>query len=225
MATKIIVSYDGTDNDHDALALGKLLSQTGASLELAYVRHTRELEGGREQQVQKEADALLERGAVWLGKPDLPRRVVFSASTPEGLAELAKAEDASVVVFGSEYRTTPDHVNPQTSAQRLLEGGPFAIALAPANLRDRPAYRIGTIAAIPGDGDPSAVQTAETLARLLGATVVDRGSEGADLLVVGSKLGTPSGRVIVSAAAAYLIETIRCPALVIPRDTPLDFVM
>ena len=39
MATKIIVSYDGTANDTDALALGRLLARAGGSLELAYVRH------------------------------------------------------------------------------------------------------------------------------------------------------------------------------------------
>ena len=40
MALKIIVSYDDTDNDRDALALGRLLAVTGAELSLAYVRHS-----------------------------------------------------------------------------------------------------------------------------------------------------------------------------------------
>ena len=35
MSANIIVSYDGTANDDDAVALGKLLAQTGASLALA----------------------------------------------------------------------------------------------------------------------------------------------------------------------------------------------
>ena len=39
MAPKIIVSYDDTDNDRDALALGRLLAFSGAELSLAYVRH------------------------------------------------------------------------------------------------------------------------------------------------------------------------------------------
>ena len=34
MATDIIVSYDGTSNDDDALALGRMLAQTGAALAL-----------------------------------------------------------------------------------------------------------------------------------------------------------------------------------------------
>jgi hypothetical protein len=59
MALKIIVSYDDTDNDRDALALGRLLAISGADLSLAYVRHS--VGGALEQ---KEAEELLARGAA-----------------------------------------------------------------------------------------------------------------------------------------------------------------
>ena len=42
MPTKIIVSYDGTANEDDAIALGRLLGQAGAEVALAYVRHSQE---------------------------------------------------------------------------------------------------------------------------------------------------------------------------------------
>ena len=38
MPAKIIVSYDGTANEDDAVALGRLLGQAGAEVSLAYVR-------------------------------------------------------------------------------------------------------------------------------------------------------------------------------------------
>src|ERR1700674_4764513 len=129
MATKIIVSYDGTDNDQDALALARVLGKVGGALELAYVRHARELEEGREEQVQRDAEVMLERGAEWLGQPGIAQHVVLSASTPDGLASLADSEQADVIVFGSEYRTTPGHVAPQSSALRLFEGGRLAVAI------------------------------------------------------------------------------------------------
>ncbi len=223
MPIKIIVSYDGSDNDHDALALGRLLAKAGASLALAYVRHTKESESRREELAQHEAEELLEGGAQWLGQPDAPRYVVLSASTPEGLAELAQREHADVVVFGSEYRTAPGHVEPGTSAQRLLEGGPVAVAIAPAGLHERGDAQIGTVAAVGEDGDPSAQETAEALAARLGASIAARPREGVDLLVVGSKPETTSGRVTISAAAQYLIETVRCPVLVIPRGIAIRF--
>src|SRR5262249_6772443 len=146
MPTKVIVSYDGTDSDRDALALGRLLSRAGASLALAYVRHFQE-GGGREQLAEHEADGLLAGGAAWLGSPELPRFVVHSASTPDGLRELAVTEHAGAIVFGSAYRTTPGHVYPQTSAERLLEGGPLAVAIAPAGFADGDHGSIASIAA------------------------------------------------------------------------------
>ena len=223
MPIKIIVSYDGTDYDTDALALGRLLAQGGGSLALAYVRHTMEPERGREQLAQHEAEALLENGARLLGDPDVPRHVVLSGSTPDGLRGLAEREGADLIVFGSEYRTTPGHVQPGTSAQRLLEGGPIAIALAPAGLYERPHLTIDTIAAVSENGDPAAIETAESLAALFGATVVPRASEQAGLVVIGSKPGTAAGRVTLSAAAQYLIDLILCPVLALPHGVALRF--
>ena len=220
---KIIVSYDGTDNDRDALALGRLLAGGGSSLVLAYVRHHAESDTNLERLAQHEAEKLLEGGAQLLGDPEVPRHVVLSASTPEGLRDLAAAEQAEVVVFGSEYRTAPGHVDPQTSARRLLEGGPLAVALAPAGLHDRADARIATVAAVSENGDPSARETAESLARALGGTVADRGGEAVDLLVVGSRPGGVTGRVTLSAAAWYIVETVRCAVLAVPRGTPVRF--
>ena len=221
--TTIIVSYDGTAMDRDALALGRLLAEGGASLQLAYVRHTRETDSGREELAQDDAEALLAEGASWLGEPDVPRHVVLSGSTPEGLRELAERENATVVVFGSEYRTATGHVDPQQSARRLLDGGPLAVAIAPAGLHAQGIERIETVAAVPGELDAAATETAESLATALGAELVERPRSAVSLLVVGSKRGTPSGRVTISAAAEYVIETGTSSVLVVPRGTALRF--
>jgi nucleotide-binding universal stress UspA family protein len=223
MATKIIVSYDGTENDLDALALGRLLGGAGASLSLAYVRHAQEAESGRERLAEHEAQALLEKGGSVLGQPDVARYVILSGSTPEGLRELALAENADLIVFGSEYRTAAGHVDPQSSARRLLDGGPVALALAPAGFAERTDFRVRTIAAIGEDGDPCARETAEALASRFGATIAERAGGDVDLVVVGSKPGTVTGRVTISAAAEYLIELSRCPVLVVPRGVALPF--
>ena len=223
MATKIIVSYDGTDNDLDALALGRLLAEAGASIALAYVRHAQEVESGRERLAESEAKALLAAGANVLGNPDVPQFVVISGSTPEGLRTLALAEHADVIVFGSEYRTAPGHVDPQASARRLLDGGAFALAFAPAGFADQTGYKVKTIAAISEAGDPCARETAEALASKLGATVAEHASSDIDLVVVGSKRGAVTGRVTISAAAEYLIELSNCPVIVVPRGVTVHF--
>jgi nucleotide-binding universal stress UspA family protein len=220
---KVIVSYDGSDYDRDALAFGKLLARAGSTLELAYVRHAQENEAAREQLAEHEAEELLESGALDLSAPATPRHVVLSGSTPEGLRALAVETGAAMIVFGSEYRTTPGHVDPQASARRLLDGGPVALGVAPAGFHERNGYPIATVAAVVEDDDPSVLETARSFAARFGAEVASRVSADVDLMVVGSKPGTPNGRVRISAAAEYVVELARCPVIVLPRGVALGF--
>lgn len=221
MSPKIIISYDGTENDQDALALGRAFGRLGAELSLAYVRHTRESEHRREELAHDDAERLLEGGARWLDDPNVRRHVVLSGSTPEGLAQLASREGADVIVFGSDYHTAAGHVSTGNSAARLLEGGQTAIAIAPAGLRDEDV-RFSTIVAADTDGDRSAHETAESLAAVTGARTAELGARG-ELLIVGSRPGTPQGRVSVSASLAYAIEDARASVLVVPRGVAIHF--
>jgi nucleotide-binding universal stress UspA family protein len=220
MSTNIIVSYDGTANDDDALALGKLLTQTGAAIALAYVRHSREFDPGREELAQHDATRRLEHGAAWLGDPDIPRHVIISASTGEGLAQLAATEGASVIVFGSDYRTTPGHVEPGTTAEYLLEGGPVAIAVAPAGMRTQENASIHSIAVSAPDADTAASQTAQALAEKFGAQVVPNVRGDVDLVVVGSQLGGTVGRIALSGLTRSRLSGARSPVLVVPHGKP-----
>jgi len=217
MALKIIVSYDDTDNDRDALALGRLLAYSGAELSLAYVRHS---QGGALE--EKEAEELLARGAASVGAPDMPRHVVVNAGTSVGLAELAERENADTIVFGSEYRTAPGTVKPGIPAHKLLLGGPAAIAIAPAGLHSRPSVSVNTIGLI-DEGDEAARETARSLAAALGASVAEYDGGHVDLLVVGSRPESPEGKVTLSAASDYVIETATQPVLVVPRGVALNF--
>jgi nucleotide-binding universal stress UspA family protein len=222
--TKLLVSYDGTDADRDALELGRLLARAGASLELAYVRHAHEAESGRERLAENEAEALLQAGASAVGLREVPTHVVLSASTSEGLRSLALDLQAEVIVFGSEYRTARSHVDPQASARRLIDGGPLAVALAPAGFAEQPIPKVETIVAITEDGDTAASETAETLSARFGAAVARHPNrEAADLLVVASKPGVGVGRVTISAAAEYVIELATCPVIVLPRGVAVAF--
>jgi len=101
MSLNAIVSYDDTTNDHDALMLGRLLADAGANLTLAYVRHSTQSERSLEELEEHEAEALLERGARWLGEIESERRIVVSPSTGKGLEWLAEQEEANLVIFGS----------------------------------------------------------------------------------------------------------------------------
>ncbi len=148
---------------------------------------------------------------------------MLSASTPEGLRALAISEQADVIVFGSEYRTAPGHVDPQASARRLLDGGPVALAIAPAGFAEQGNYALRTIAAVSEEGDPCTLETAQALAARFGAAIAAHASGEVDFVVVGSKPGIVNGRVTISAAAEYLIELTRCPVLVLPRGVGVGF--
>jgi nucleotide-binding universal stress UspA family protein len=222
MSTKIIVSYDGTANEDDAIALGRVLANAGAEVALAYVRHSQEPDLDREKLAQSEAEELLSRGAQLFGDANVARHVVTDRSTPEGLRALAEREGASAVVFCSDSHTAKGHVSVGNSAQQLIEGGPVAVAIAPVGLADGAQAGVRSVVAI-GDGDGGARATAESLASALGASVAPVANEETGVLVVDSRPEVEQGRVGISSSAAHLVEIATSPVLVLPRGVVLSF--
>jgi nucleotide-binding universal stress UspA family protein len=217
--TKIIVSYDGTANEDDAIALAGLFARAGAEVSLGYVRHTNEAVS------DEEAQGVLDRGAALFSSKFASRHAVTDRSTPDGLRALAAEIGAQAIVFCSDSHTAPGHVSIGNSAQRLLEGGPVAVAIAPAGLADDSARPVvqRVVAVGEAGGDGSAQRTAQALAGALGGQVVPVVDEQTDLLVIDSRPDAPNGRVSLSSSAAHLIEIATCPVLVVPRGTALAF--
>jgi nucleotide-binding universal stress UspA family protein len=219
--SKIIVSYDGTHNEDDAVALGRLLAHAGADVSLAYVRHAPEAQTSRELLAQHEAEALLARGGELLGDADVEKHVVTDRSTPDGLRALSERIGAEAIVFCSDSHTAQGHIAVGNSARRLLEGGPVAIAIAPAGFaKSATAAGVRNVGVV-GDGDAHA--TAESLARALGAEVVAADHHAVDALVVGSRPEAEEGRVSISAASENLIENAISPVLVVAHGRALSF--
>jgi nucleotide-binding universal stress UspA family protein len=222
MSSDIIVSYDGTPNDDDAVALGRLLAAAGGRLALAYVRHAREFDSRREELAQHDAERRLEHGASLLDGMPVERHVIISASTGEGLAKLAADEGASVIVFGSDYRITPGHVEPGTTAQHLLDGGSVAVAVAEAGLRTQGVSSIQSISVpIAGPHNDVARQTANALADKLGASVTQSRSEPVDLIVVGSQPNAPEGKIVIGGDVRSELSSARSSVLVLPAGKPV----
>jgi len=222
MSANLIISYDGTANDDDALALGKMLKGAGFTLALAYVRHAHEFDPRREELARHDAEERLDRGADLLDDPEVARHVVIGASTGAALVELAEREGASLVVFGSDYRTAPDRVEPGTSAQYLLDGGPVAVAIAPAGLRAGLDDAITSIAVpVAGPRNEDARETAAALAAKLGATLAESGAESVDLIVVGSQPEATTGHVVIGGDVRSELNRARGSVLVVPAGAPL----
>jgi nucleotide-binding universal stress UspA family protein len=225
MSIKIIVSYDGTANEDDAVALGGVFARAGAEISLAYVRHTQEPDEDRETLAQSEAQELLERGAKLLGVDSASGHVVTDRSTPEGLAALAAQIGAAAIVFCSDSHTAHGHVAIGNSAQRLLEGGSTAVAIAPVGFAQTASQGgLQRIVAVgEAGGDSSAESTARALATALGAEVVPVADDQVDLVVIDSRPDAAQGRVSLSSSAAHLIEIASSAVLVVPRGTALAF--
>ena len=217
MTPILIISYDGTPNDDDALVLGRMLAPAGFELALAYVRHSPEFDPSREDVAQHDAEQRLERGTALLDGAVVTRHVVFGASTGQRLGELADSEGASAVVFGSDYRTAPGHVEPGTSAQHLLDGGTVPVAIAAAGLRAKQEGSIRSIAVpLAGPTNDLARQSARALAQKLGASVVEARSERVDLIVVGSQPGASAGHIVLGGDVRSELDSARSSVLVLP---------
>ena len=213
MSVSAIVSYDGTPNDDDALALARVLAGAGAELTLAYVRHDPAAPDAAW------AQELLMRGVAALGDTAAQTRVVVNPSTSEGLRELAASEQAQLVIFGSDYRTACGRIAPQRSTQALLDGGSTAIAIAPAGYRAREIETIGLLAEL---DDHASIDTAHALTQHFQATVTDR-NYNVDLLIVGSRPEAQVGRTLISAQAENALVGTAAPVLVVARGVALDF--
>ena len=215
MSVKVIVSYDGTANEDDAIALGRIFSHAGAEVALAYVRHS-------EEAAESEAETLLERGAALFGEPSVARHVVTDRSTPEGLGALAQREGAQLIVFCSDSHTAKGHIAVGNSAERLMEGGRVAVAVAPAGLAGQADAGVCQVVAV-GDRDGGAQVTAQSLAGALGATVGPVVNDDSDLIVVDSRAEAEEGRISITSSASHLIEIATCSVLVLPRGVELTF--
>jgi nucleotide-binding universal stress UspA family protein len=215
MATKVIVSYDGTANEDDAIAFGSLLARAGAEVSLGYVRHTDEAVS------DEEAQEVLDRGAALFEGTFASRHAVTDRSTPEGLQALAAQIGAQAIVFCSDSHTASGHITIGNSAQRLLEGGSVAVGIAPVGLAQSRGA-VHRIVAVGEAGSPGGAQaTARALATVLGAEVVPVADEETDLLVIDSRPDAERGRVSISSSAAHLIEIATCPVLVLPSGVSL----
>ena len=144
-------------------------------------------------------------------------------STGAGLSTLAASERASLVVFGSDYRTSPGRIEPGQAAQQMLSGGSVPIAVAVAGLRTNGAGSIQTIAVSAPGGDDAPQRTAQSLAEALGGSLVGADDRDVDLIVVGSQATAPAGRIALSGPTRARLDAARGSALVLPRGTAISF--
>ena len=173
-------------------------SPTPAPRSSLYVRHSSEQQTGRGARAGRRR-GLARRGCELASPSDLPRHVVLNASTGEGLSALAVAR--APTSWPSDRMPDPSgRLQPGTSAQRMLEGGPVAVAITLRGARARgPEGRV----VAPSARSAMAVRTNRSVARRApGGGLAPKADPGVDLLVVGSQPLPAAGRVAVTAAGS-----------------------
>ena len=197
MPSKIIVSYDGTANEDDAVALGRAFAG----------RRRRRVTRLRAPQPRGRRRARADRpggGSRALGRGARSsatrrgRHVVTDRSTPNGLRALAQAEGAEVIVFCSDSHTAKGHVAIGNSASACSRAAPRQWRSRPSTSQRTPQDRGSATSS------RSATQTAERTTRplrsprALGASVEPVVNDETDLIVIDSRPEAEQGRVSIS---------------------------
>lgn len=138
---RVVVGFDSVPGSFDALKLGAHLAEpSGAELVLGaivagwpeaiapgdYAGLVRE----EEKRVTREASALL-------GPRDFRVSAIAGGSAAEGLRSIAGAEGADLIVIGSTHRGPVGRVLPGSVGERVLDGAPCAVAIAPRGLAEQ----------------------------------------------------------------------------------------
>lgn len=242
MYRRILVGYDGHGPARDALTLARgLAAIEGAELVLAAALENLDplaTPAPAFERAQAEAEDRLGASArKALGEGfEFRMRSVGGVSAPRALTEIAEDEEADVVVIGSTHRGGLGRVLPGSVGERLLQGAPCAVLVAPRGFSDRAQpFEIETIA-VGYDGrteSSHARDVASGLAAELGAKVetitVGEGegdpghvlaqrSREFDLLVVGSRGYGPVRHALEGNVSGKVMREAASPVLVVPRS-------
>ena len=153
---RVVVGIDGSGSGIEALALAQRLADPDGELVLAHVDAHRAFRfpHGHGHARATDAGALEAARAQVAGDRAVRHVERTAASAARGLTEIADEERADLVVLGSHRQAREGCVAPGRTATRLLQGGPCAVAIAPAGAGDRDRFHHAGVAY---DGSPEAV--------------------------------------------------------------------
>jgi nucleotide-binding universal stress UspA family protein len=224
----IIVGVDDSPRSEDAIALaGTLARAAGADIVAVCAfpyddRPEANFNLALRPLLVERADDTLDRLCQALNDdPHVRRLAIADLSPARALERVARDENASLIVVGPSHIGHLGRLHPGSTADRLLQGAPCPVALAPQGYRMRPASATGRVA-VGYDGLPEAEQA------LQAATALARATDSAlrvirvftrDWPIAPSTLGVPGYlRVIPNAEQAERTQLEEAVAA-LPTDT------
>lgn len=147
--SRIVIGFDGGDGGRDALALGRFLTGPDDELvvgaALPYDPVPMIDVSGYDRALAEHYDSLFGEVERELGDRPFARRELRDSSPPRALSSLAETEGADLVVVGSTHRGKLGRVFPGAVGERLLNGSPCAVAIAPRGFANRDHRPVGVI--------------------------------------------------------------------------------
>ncbi len=184
---RIVVGFDGSEQARDALALADVLrGRDGEELTVAVVDSVEPLLGEAAQSTEareSKFERCREAAAEQLGRSSFVHQTATGAA-PAALEQIARDAEADLIVLGSTHRGRLGRVLPGSVGERLLQGSPCAVAVAPNGYAEH-AHPAIALVGVGYDASPEASvarREAEALARHFDAQLrligVAAGAEG-----------------------------------------------
>jgi nucleotide-binding universal stress UspA family protein len=225
---KIVVGVDGTPRGEDAVAFATVLARSvGTGLLLTYIYDP-------DSESLADAHALLDPRRDAIGDVVAEITAHADSSPARGLARVAAARSADIIVVGSSHRAGLGLVVPGSTGERLVHDTARAVAVVPAYWR---ASHAGPPALIGCGYDGSAASeaalaTAAALTQIVAAEldIVDFAGDPAhaliarshelDLLVLGSRGKSPFTAAVTGSVSGSVTRETACPVLIVTHDIP-----
>ncbi len=152
MTSTIVVGVDDSPRSEDAIALARALADVSGAEVLAVCafpyddRPEARFNLAMRPLLQELADKTLEKLCERLTNDARVRRLTVADLSPaRALERVAREHGAALIVVGSSHAANHARLHPGSTAERLLQGAPCAVALAPLGYRTRPHLRLERI--------------------------------------------------------------------------------
>ena len=175
--TRILVGFDEGEESDDALSLANALAESEAAqldvaVALQYAPVPIDVDV-YDRALADHFDEIFAQAERQLGGVEFGRRELRDSSAARALTELAESENPDLLVIGSTHRGAVGRVYPGSVGERLLNGAPCPVAVAPKGFASRERFALSRIG-VGYDGTEEsrlALREAESLAERSGATL------------------------------------------------------
>jgi len=224
---KIVVGIDGSPRGEDAVAFATVLARmVGTGLLLAYIT-------GPEERLA-DAHALLDPRRDALSDVTAEVTTYSDSSPARGLARVAAARSADIIVVGSSHRAGLGLMVPGSTGARLLHDTARAVAVVPRYWRPvhtGPLTRVGCGYDRSAHSE-AALATARALTQIAAGEldIVDSADDAThaliarshelDLLVLGSRGKSPVNAAVTGSVSSHVVREAACPVLIVTHDVP-----